>query len=114
MVVSTGTPEHMDLFEGRKGRVRKKIVVKAGDTLESLGRPHHLSKYDMARINRRSYSTPLVAGEQLIVYAVVDRGKAKKAGVFDVKRKPAAPAKGKGKKGKATAQVKKPAKSKAR
>ena len=105
MVVTAGSPEHMDLFEGRKGRVRKKVVAKAGDTLESLGRPHHLTKYDMARINRRSYGTPCVAGEELIVYAVVDRQKARKAGVFEVKAK-ASPKKSK--RGRATASARKP------
>jgi hypothetical protein len=62
-------------------------TVKKGDTLESIGRPLHLSKYDMARINRRSYNGPVAPGEQLIVYVVVDVAKAKKAGVFDVKKR---------------------------
>jgi hypothetical protein len=56
--------------------------VKAGDTLESIGRPHSHTKYDVARINRRSYSTPLVPGEELIVYKIIDRQKAKETGVF--------------------------------
>ena len=107
MVVTAGSREHMELFEGRKGRVRKKVIAKAGDTLESIGRPHHLTRYDMARINRRSYSTPCLAGEEIIVYAVVDRQKARKAGVFDVKAKATA-RKGKGKGGRATASARKP------
>jgi hypothetical protein len=40
----------------------------------------------MARINRRSYTTPLVEGEELVVYKVVDREKAKKAGVFKARQ----------------------------
>jgi membrane-bound lytic murein transglycosylase D len=106
MVVTMASPEHLDLFEGRKGRVRKKIVVKAGDTLESLGRPHHLTKYDMARINRRSYYTPLVAGEELVVYAVVDKAKARKAGVYDPPKRQLAKKKKRGGKVSASASAK--------
>lgn len=90
MLVTSGSAEHMDLVEGRRGRKRVKHVVKRGETLESIGRPHHLTKYDMARINRRSMSTPLDAGEELIVYVVVDKPKAKQAGVYK-KKKPVPP-----------------------
>jgi hypothetical protein len=41
----------------------------------------------VARINRRGYTTPLVAGEELMVYQVVDKEKARKAGVFKAARK---------------------------
>jgi membrane-bound lytic murein transglycosylase D len=86
MVVTAGSDEHLDLVEGRKGRKRTRIVAKPGDTLESLGKPHYLTKYDMARINKRSYQTELQAGEQLIVYEIVDKAKARKAGIFDKKK----------------------------
>jgi membrane-bound lytic murein transglycosylase D len=86
MVVTAGSEEHLDLVEGRKGRKRVRIVCKAGDTMESLGKPHHLTKYDMARINKRSYQTELPPGTELIVYEVVDKAKARKAGVFDKKK----------------------------
>jgi membrane-bound lytic murein transglycosylase D len=112
MVVTTGSAEHLDLVEGRKGRVRKKLVVKKGDTLESLGKPHGLSKYDVARINRRGYTTPLEVGEEIIVYQIVDRKKAKAAGVKDTTwknrpKKKATTTKGKAKgKGKGKAKAK--------
>ena len=86
MVVTAGSNEHLDLVEGRKGRKRERVVVKQGDTMESLGKPHNLNKYDMARINKRSYSKDLVPGEELILYVVVDKAKARKAGVFDKKK----------------------------
>jgi membrane-bound lytic murein transglycosylase D len=103
LVVTAGSPEHLDIYEGRKGRVRQTYVVKAGDTLESIGRRYSLTKYDVARINRRSYVTPLAAGEELVVYKIVDRELARKTGVFkNIKArqgkkivKPRAPAKGK-------------------
>ncbi|HKA91330.1 MAG TPA: LysM peptidoglycan-binding domain-containing protein [Haliangiales bacterium] len=97
-VVTRGSPEHLDMFEGRKGRKRVELVAKEGDTLESIGKKYGLTKYDVARINRRSYVTPLEAGEPLVVYQVVDKVKAKKAGVLkpakaaarkDGKKKPA-------------------------
>jgi membrane-bound lytic murein transglycosylase D len=82
LVVTAGSPEHLDIYEGRKGRVRDTVTVKAGDTLESIGRRYTLTQYDVARINHRSYVTPLEPGETLVVYKIVDRAKAKKAGVF--------------------------------
>jgi membrane-bound lytic murein transglycosylase D len=87
MLVSRGSEEHLDLMEGRKGRKRVKLVAKAGDTLEALGRPHHLDKFDMARINRRSWSKALAAGDEVVVYVVVDKVKARQAGVLDKKKK---------------------------
>ena len=86
-VVTRGSAQHLDLFEGRKGRKRVALTVKDGDTLESIGKKYNLTKYDVARINRRGYTTPLVAGEELVVYQVIDREKAKKAGVFKAARK---------------------------
>ena len=86
----------------KRGRTRAKLVARKGDTLESIGRKYDLTKYDVARINRRSYHTPLRPGEEILVYRVVDRAKAKKAGVFDKKKK-AGGGKGKGGKGKAAA-----------
>ncbi len=82
MIVTAGSQEHLDLYEGRKGRVREKVVAKSGDTLDSIGRKYHLTQYDMARINHRSYGKPLEPGEELLVYRVVDLKKAEKAGVF--------------------------------
>ncbi|MBI4509446.1 MAG: transglycosylase SLT domain-containing protein [Deltaproteobacteria bacterium] len=85
LVVTAGSPEHLDIVESRKGRARVKVVAKAGDTLESIGRRYGLSKHDVARINRRSYVTPLKPGEELIVYSIVDRARAKQAGVLKAK-----------------------------
>jgi membrane-bound lytic murein transglycosylase D len=103
LVVTAGSAEHLDIYEGRKGRVRELVTVKDGDTLESIGRRFALTQYDVARINHRSYVTPLEAGEKLVVYKVVDYAKAKKTGVFQGRHEVAArkgkvkkpPAKGK-------------------
>jgi membrane-bound lytic murein transglycosylase D len=80
-LVTAGSAEHLDLVEGRKGRVRKIVTAQAGETLEGLGRTYRLSKYEMARINRKSPGATLDAGEQILVYAIVDAKKAHAAGV---------------------------------
>lgn len=87
MLVTSGSVEHIEIMEGRKGRKRKTIKAKQGQTLEAIGKPHHLSKYDMARINRRSPAKETEAGEELVIYVVVDKAKAKKAGVYDKKKR---------------------------
>ncbi len=87
MIVTSGSAEHLDIVEGRKGRVRKTVIARAGDTLEKIGKPYGLSKYDVARINRRGYTTPLVPGEELVVYQIVDKQKARAAGVKDTTHK---------------------------
>ena len=102
VIVSSGTAEHLDLIEGRKGRQRVIVKARRGDTLESIGRPHHLGKYDMARINRRSPSDTLVPGEEVLLYTIVDRAKAKQAGVLDKNDKND---KKKGKKGKKSSRA---------
>jgi len=109
MIVTSGSAEHLDLVEGRKGRVRKIVKAKDGDTFEKLGKPHGLSKYDVARINRRSHNDELHKGDEVILYVIVDKAKAKKAGVKDTtwKNKPK-------KRGKVKATVKGKAKPKAR
>jgi membrane-bound lytic murein transglycosylase D len=94
-LVTMGSPEHLDVYEGRKGRVRVTVTVKPGDTLETIGKKFTLTKYDVARINGRGYTTPLVPGEELVVYRIVDKDKAEKTGVYkNIKGK------GKAKKGK--------------
>jgi membrane-bound lytic murein transglycosylase D len=123
LVVTTGSPEHLDIYEGRKGRVREIYTARSGDSLESIGKRFQLTKYDVARINRRGYLTPLEPGEKLVVYRVVDRAKAQKTGVFkNIKvahaRKAKVPTKLKGKAAakptprKATAPKKAPARGK--
>jgi membrane-bound lytic murein transglycosylase D len=122
LIVTTGSPEHLDIYEGRKGRVREVLVVKPGDTLESIGKRYSLTKYDVARINRRGYTTPLRPGEELVVYKVVDRAKAHATGVFKKRhhevqarkapahqgKRPAATAPAKGKGPSATVKAKGP------
>jgi LysM repeat protein len=72
-VLVAGSSEFFDHFEGLNGKRRMVVTVKAGDTLASIGRRYQTSVGWMERINRRSRSDKLAAGEKLVVY--VDRGR---------------------------------------
>ncbi len=67
-VFLAGSSEFHDYFEGQKGKKRVLITVKAGDTLLNIGQRYGMTVGSMERVNRRSRSTKLVPGEQLIVY----------------------------------------------
>ncbi len=67
-VLVAGTDEFFDYFEAINGKKRIAVTVKDGDTLSSIGKRHGLSVGMMERINRRSRSDKLRAGDRLIVY----------------------------------------------
>jgi membrane-bound lytic murein transglycosylase D len=68
-----GSPAFFDHFEGLNGKRRFAVTVRQGDTLASIGRRYDTSVGWMERINRRSRTDELRAGETVIVYA--DRGR---------------------------------------
>jgi membrane-bound lytic murein transglycosylase D len=72
-VLLVGSPGFFDYFEGLNGRRRLIVSAKAGDTLASIGKRYDMSVGWMERINRRSRSDRLGAGETVVVYA--DRSK---------------------------------------
>ncbi|RMH43135.1 MAG: LysM peptidoglycan-binding domain-containing protein [Deltaproteobacteria bacterium] len=78
-IVQAGSEEHIALAEGRLGRRRTIYTVKRGGTLADVGKLYGLSKYDLARINRKPPDTELKAGDQVIVYEVVDPSKSRRA-----------------------------------
>lgn len=67
-VFLAGSSEFHEHFEGMKGKKRVLITVKDGDTLLDIGNRYGMTVGSMERVNQRSRSTKLVAGEQLIVY----------------------------------------------
>ncbi len=73
-VLVAGSPEFYDYFEGQNGRKRVVVSAKESDTLATLGKRYGMSVGSMERINRRSRTDKLHAGESLVVY--VDRGRA--------------------------------------
>ncbi|HEY3500858.1 MAG TPA: LysM peptidoglycan-binding domain-containing protein, partial [Polyangiaceae bacterium] len=72
-VLLAGSPGFFDYFEGLNGRRRLIVTVKTGDTLATIGKRYDMSVGWMERINRRSRSDRLAAGETVVVYA--DRSK---------------------------------------
>jgi membrane-bound lytic murein transglycosylase D len=67
-ILIAGSKEFHEHFEGLKGKRRVEVVVKDGDTLASVGARFGMSVGSMERVNRKSRSTKLVAGETLVVY----------------------------------------------
>ncbi len=72
-ILVAGTPEFFDHFERLNGKRRLVVTVRQGDTLASIGRRYDTTVGWMERINRRSRTDELRAGESVIVYA--DRGR---------------------------------------
>ncbi len=79
VVVTRGSPEHLDLAESRTGRVRSKYVAKGKEKLADIAKKFGMGSHDLARINRISYDTVLDKGESCIVYEVEDPGRSKRA-----------------------------------
>ncbi|HKO48349.1 MAG TPA: transglycosylase SLT domain-containing protein [Polyangiaceae bacterium] len=73
-VLVAGSPEFYDYFEGQNGRKRVVISAREKDTLATLGNHYGMTVGSMERINRRSRTDKLRAGESVVVY--VDRGRA--------------------------------------
>lgn len=79
VVVTRGSPEHMDLAEARVGRVRTEYVAQGKEKLAEVARKFGMGSHDLARINRISYDTVLTKGQTIIVYQVADPGRSKRA-----------------------------------
>jgi len=73
-VLVAGSPEFYDYFEGQNGRKRVVVGAREDDTLATLGKRYGMTVGSMERINRRSRTDKLHAGESIVVY--VDRGRA--------------------------------------
>ncbi len=72
VIVTRGSPEHMDLAEARMGRVRTEYVAAAREKLADVAKKFGMGSHDLARINRISYDTVLEKGDKVIVYQVAD------------------------------------------
>jgi|GEM_PF-250322 len=83
-VLVAGSPEFYDYFEAQNGRKRVVVNARENDTLATLGKRYGMSVGSMERINRRSRTDKLHAGDSIVVY--VDRGRSvtpRKAGLDD-------------------------------
>jgi len=79
LVVTRGSPEHMDLAEARTGRVRTEYVAQGKEKLADVAKQFGMGSHDLARINRISYDTVLAKGQTIIVYQVSDPNRSKRA-----------------------------------
>jgi membrane-bound lytic murein transglycosylase D len=79
LVVTRGSPEHMDLAEARTGRVRTEYTAETKEKLAEVAKKFGMGSHDLARINRISYDTVLSKGQTIIVYQVADPNRSKRA-----------------------------------
>lgn len=79
IVVTRGSPEHLDLAEARTGRVRTEYIAQGKEKLSEIAKKFGMGSHDLARINRISYDTVLEKGQSCIVYEVKDPGRSKRA-----------------------------------
>jgi membrane-bound lytic murein transglycosylase D len=79
LVVTRGSPEHMDLAEARTGRVRTEYIAQRKEKLSEVAKKFGMGSHDLARINRISYDTVLAKGQTVIVYQVADPNRSKRA-----------------------------------
>jgi len=73
-VLVAGTPEFYEYFEGQNGRKRVVVSAKENDTLATIGKRYGMSVGSVERVNHRSRTDKLKAGEAIVVY--VDRARA--------------------------------------
>jgi membrane-bound lytic murein transglycosylase D len=79
VIVTRGSPEHLDLAEARAGRVRSEYIAKGKEKLADVAKRFGMGSHDLARINRISYDTVLDKGQKIIVYEVADPSRSKRA-----------------------------------
>jgi membrane-bound lytic murein transglycosylase D len=68
-VLAVGSDEFFAVMERDRGFKRVTVTVRAGDTLESIGKRFDVAVKTMERVNRRGRSDALKAGETVVVYA---------------------------------------------
>jgi membrane-bound lytic murein transglycosylase D len=79
VVVTRGSPEHLDLAEARTGRVRTEYTAQGKEKLEDVAKKYGMKSRDLARINRISHDTVLAKGDTVIVYQVADPSRSDRA-----------------------------------
>ncbi len=79
VVVTRGSPEHLDLAEARTGRVRTEYLAAAKEKLADIAKKFGMGSHDLARINRISYDAVVDKGQTVIVYEVADPSRSKRA-----------------------------------
>jgi hypothetical protein len=70
-VTPHGSEEFFASLEHDRGMKRVVVPVRAGDTLEAIGKRFNVPVRTMERVNRRGRTDELKAGESIVVYAPV-------------------------------------------
>ncbi len=78
-VVTRGSPEHLDLIEQRVGRERVRYVAQKQESFETIAKKFGLKAADLARVNHLSPKTVLKAGDEIVVYKVIDKSRSDRA-----------------------------------
>jgi membrane-bound lytic murein transglycosylase D len=73
-VLPIGSDEFFASLERDRGFKRLTVTVKAGDTLESVGKHFDVPVKAMERVNRRGRADALVPGQTVVVYVPVASG----------------------------------------
>jgi membrane-bound lytic murein transglycosylase D len=79
VVVTRGSPEHLDLSESRVGRVRTEYIAQGKEKLGDIAKKFGMGAYDLGRINRLMHNTVLAKGQKIIVYQVADPSRSQRA-----------------------------------
>ncbi len=72
-VLTAGSPEFCDHFEGQNGKKRLMIAARGGDSLTAIGKRYGMSAGQMERVNRRGRTDQLTLGERVVVYTERER-----------------------------------------
>jgi membrane-bound lytic murein transglycosylase D len=67
-ILTAGSPEFCDYFEGQNGKRRFVIAARDGDSLSAIGKRYGMTVGQMERVNRRGRNDPLAPGERVVVY----------------------------------------------
>ncbi len=66
-VLVAGSDDFFGQLDATKGRHRQRVVARAGETLEGIGRRYNVPAKTMERLNRKGRSEPLRGGDTVIV-----------------------------------------------
>jgi membrane-bound lytic murein transglycosylase D len=67
-ILQVGSAEFFAHFEGQRGRTRVELTAKEGDNWRSIAKRHNLTPGQVERINHKSRSSALSAGDRYVVY----------------------------------------------
>jgi membrane-bound lytic murein transglycosylase D len=82
-VLPVGSNEFFTYFEGLKGRKRIEVVAAEGDTWRTFARRYNVSLGTLERINHRSRTSPIAAGDKVVVYVPMGSSPASRPPVED-------------------------------